>query len=266
MDHGFLENVAQENGLVGVSPYVKLAVGLGALLLALLSPNWITPLFLALTLGGAILLLARIEPGLYARLLAAPLGFAVLSVAAVVLVTGGGEVYWAWQPLQGIALSVSSGSLSQGALVFSRVLGGMSALFFIALTTPMTELFVVMQRCRVPTSLVNLAMFIYRSIFILADQVEQVMNAQRMRLGYSSPREAVASFGNLCGAAFIASWEAGEDLMRAMDARCYQGRFAMLGESRPLEIRHLATAGAYLLVASALLLATAHWAAPWGSV
>ena len=266
MNHGFLENVAQENGLVGVSPYVKLAVGLGAILLALLSPNWITPLFLAVTLGMAVLLLARIDPHLYAHLLLAPLSFAVFSVTAVILVTGGGAIFWAWQPVPGVLLSVTSGSLSQGALVFSRVLGGMSALFFIALTTPMTELFVVMQRCRVPLPLVNLAMFIYRSIFILADQVEQVMNAQRMRLGYSSPREAVASFGNLCGAAFIASWEAGEDLMRAMDARCYQGRFAMLGESQPLEIRHLATAGAYLLVASALLLATVPGALSWGGV
>jgi cobalt/nickel transport system permease protein len=266
MDHGFLENVAQENGLAGVSPYVKLAVGLGAILLALLSPTWTTPLFLAVTLGMAVLILARIDLHLYLHLLLAPLSFAIFSVTAVILVTGGGEVFWAWQPVPGVALSVTSGSLSQGALVFSRMLGGMSALFFIALTTPMTEIFVVMQRCRVPPVLLNLAMFIYRSIFILADQVEQVLSAQRMRLGYSSPREAVASFGNLCGAVFIASWEAGEDLMRAMDARCYDGRFAMLSESQPVEIRHLAAAATFLLVASGLLLASAPGALYGGGI
>ncbi|MDD1644817.1 MAG: cobalt ECF transporter T component CbiQ, partial [Methanomicrobiales archaeon] len=73
MDYGFLENVAQENGLIGVSPYVKLAVGLGALLLVLLSPTWVVPLLIALSLGIAVLLLARIDPHLYAHLLAAPL-------------------------------------------------------------------------------------------------------------------------------------------------------------------------------------------------
>jgi len=102
MDHGFLENVAQENGLAGVSPYVKLAVGLGAILLVLLSPTWVTPLFIAVSLGMAVLLLARIDPHLYVHLLAAPLLFAVLSVAAVVLVTGGGQVFWAWQPVFGL--------------------------------------------------------------------------------------------------------------------------------------------------------------------
>ncbi|MDD1660299.1 MAG: cobalt ECF transporter T component CbiQ [Methanomicrobiales archaeon] len=266
MDHGYLENVAQENGLVNVSPYVKLAVGLGAILLSLVSPNWITPLFLTLTLGGAILLLARIDPGLYARLLLAPLSFAVFSVTAVILVTGGGEVFWAWQPVPGVALSVTSRSVLQGMLVFSRMLGGMSALFFIALTTPLTELFMVMRQCRFPTTLLNLAMMVYRSIFILADQVDQVMSAQRMRLGYSSPREAVQSFGMLCGAAFIASWEAGEDLLRAMDARCYAGRFAMLSESQPVEAGPLAAATAYLLVGSGLLLATLPGALSWGGV
>jgi cobalt/nickel transport system permease protein len=266
MDHGFLENLAQENGLAGVSPYVKLAVGLGAILLTLLSPTWVIPLTIAVTLAIAVLLLARIDPHLYVHLLAAPLLFAVLSVAAVVLVTGGGVVFWSWEPVPGFALSITTGSISQGLLVFSRVLGGMSALFFIALTTPMTELFIVMQRCRVPLTLVNLTMFVYRSIFILSDQVEQVLAAQRMRLGYSSAREAVASFGNLCGASFIASWECGEDLIRAMDARCYDGRFAMLEESAPVQGRHLAAAGFYLLGISALLLFTAAGSVPGGPV
>ena len=256
MDYGFLENVAQENDLATVSPYVKLAVGLGALLLVLLSPAWTIPLLIALSLGIAVLVLARIDPHFYGHLLAAPLLFAVLSVAGVVLVTGGGEVLWSWQPVPGVALSLTTDSISRGLLVFSRILGGMSALIFIALTTPMTELFIVMRRCRVPMPLLTLSMFVYRSIFILTDQVDQVMSAQRMRLAYSSPREAVTSFGNLCGVSFMASWECGEDLNRAMDARCYDGRFAMLEESAPVRARHVAVAAAYLLAVAALLVVT----------
>ncbi|MDD1653950.1 MAG: energy-coupling factor transporter transmembrane protein EcfT, partial [Methanomicrobiales archaeon] len=72
----------------------------------------------------------------------------------------------------------------------------------------------------------------------------------------SAPREAVASFGNLCGASFMASWETGEDLIRAMDARCYDGQFAMLEESPPVRARHLAGAVVYLLVIAALLAVT----------
>jgi cobalt/nickel transport system permease protein len=67
------------------------------------------------------------------------------------------------------------------------------------------------------------------------DQVIQIYNAQVMRLGYSTWRESIHSFASLCGAAFIASWDAGEDLIRAMDARCYDGKFSLLGETRPVE-------------------------------
>jgi len=65
--------------------------------------------------------------------------------------------------------------------------------------------------------------------------VIQIYQAQVMRLGYSTYRESLHSFATLCGAAFIASWDAGEDLIQAMDARCYNGKFALLGESRPVE-------------------------------
>jgi cobalt/nickel transport system permease protein len=78
-------------------------------------------------------------------------------------------------------------------------------------------------------------MIIYRTIFIIVDQVKQIYNAQVMRLGYSTWRESIHSFASMCGAVFIASWNAGEDLIRAMDARCYDGKFALLGETRPVE-------------------------------
>jgi cobalt/nickel transport system permease protein len=115
------------------------------------------------------------------------------------------------------------------------VLGGMSAMCFISLTTPMTDIFSVLRRCKVPESVIDLMMIIYRTIFILMDQVIQIYNAQVMRLGYSTWGESLHSFSSLCGAAFIASWDSGEDLIRAMDARCYEGKFAMMGEHRPVE-------------------------------
>ena len=91
--------------------------------------------------------------------------------------------------------------------MFCRVIGGMSALIFIALTTPMTDLFVVMRQCRVPEVVLDLAMIIYRSIFMIMDQLVQTYQAQVMRLGYGSFRESIQSFAALCGSVFIASWE-----------------------------------------------------------
>jgi len=77
-----------------------------------------------------------------------------------------------------------------------------------------------------------------------------------MRLGYSSFRESIESFATLCGSVFIASWEAGEDLVRAMDARCYAGKFAILGETGPVNIPSLAAAGLFLLVSLGVVVIT----------
>jgi len=230
-----LEDIAQKNGLREVNAYLKLAAGLGAILLCLLSTSFIAPLFIAIILTGTILILARVDARTYAELFIVPFWFAIMSVAGIILITGGHDIFWHWDILPSFSLSITRESINQGVFVFCRVIGGMSAMCFIALTTPMTDIFIVFRRCWVPEIVVDLMMIIYRTIFILMDQVIQIYHAQVMRLGYSTGKESIHSFAYLCGAAFIASWDAGDDLIRAMDARCYDGKFALLGESRPVE-------------------------------
>ncbi|MDD1691841.1 MAG: cobalt ECF transporter T component CbiQ [Methanoregula sp.] len=251
-----LEDIAQKNGLREVNTYLKLAVGLGAILLCLLSTSYIPPLFIALLLTAAILILARVDAKTYAELFIVPLWFAVMSVAGIILISGGQDVFWSWNLMPSFSLSITRESINQGMFVFCRVIGGMSAMIFIALTTPMTDIFIVFRRSRVPEVVIDLMMIIYRTIFILIAQVIQIYNAQLMRLGYSTWRESINSFASLCGAAFIASWDAGEDLIRAMDARCYDGKFALLGENRPVERIPGLTVLVFLLLSAAVVIAS----------
>ena len=246
-----LEDVAQNNGLREVNTTVKLAAGLGAIILCLLSTGYLAPLFIALVLSGAVLLLARVDVKTYAELFLVPLWFALLSAIVIVLISGGEHVYWIWDPLPFLSLSITRESINTGFFILCRVIGGMSALLFIALTTPMTDLFAVMRKCRVPDFVIDLAMIIYRTIFILMDQVRQIYHAQVMRLGYSTWRESITTFASMCGAAFIASWDEGDDLIRAMDARCYDGKFALLGESRPAGFRSVASLCLFLIAGTA---------------
>jgi cobalt/nickel transport system permease protein len=230
-----LEDIAQKNGLRQVNTYLKLAAGIGAIFLCLLSTSYIPPLFIAFILTCGILFLARVDVKTYTELFIHPFWFAIMSVTGIVLVFGGETVFWSWDPLPWFSLSITRESINQGFFVFCRIIGGMSAVCFIALTTPMTDLFIVMRQCWIPEVVIDLAMIIYRTIFIILDQVKQIYNAQVMRLGYSTFQESIQSFASMCGAVFIASWNAGEDLIRAMDARCYDGKFALLGENRPVE-------------------------------
>ena len=248
-----LEDIAQTSGLRQVNTYLKLGTGIGAIILCLLSTSYIAPLFIALILTCGILFLARVDVKTYAELFIHPFWFAIMSVSGIVLVFGGATVFWSWNPLPWFSLSITRESINQGFFVFCRVIGGMSAMCFIALTTPMTDLFVIMRKCRIPEVVIDLTMIIYRTIFILMDQVKQIYNAQVMRLGYSTFRESIHSFASMCGAVFIASWNAGEDLIGAMDARCYDGRFALLGETRPVEYLPLFAVIVFLSLSSVVV-------------
>lgn len=250
----FLEDIAQTNGLREVNTYLKLVAGLGTILLCLLSSSYIAPLFIATVLSGAILFLARIDARTYGELFIVPFSFAVMSVAVIILLSGGSEVYWSWNPLSWFSLSITRESINEGFFLFCRVIGGMSALIFIAVTTPMTDLFVVMRQCRIPEVVLDLAMIIYRSIFMIMDQLVQTYQAQVMRLAYGSFRESIRSFATLCGSVFIASWDGGEDLIKAMDARCYTGKFAVLGETRPVELTSVLAVSAFLIMSSLVVI------------
>ncbi len=249
-----LEDIAQKNGLRDVNTNLKLATGLGAILLCLLSTSYIPPLFIALVLTSAILFLARVDARTYAELFIMPLWFAIMSVAGIILISGGQDVFWQWDILSSFSLSITRESINQGMLVFCRVLGGMSAMCFIALTSPMTSIFTAFRQYRFPEIIIELMMIIYRTIFILMDQVVQIYTAQVMRLGYSTIKESIHSCASLCGAAFIASWNAGEDLIQAMDARCYSGKFAVLGENRPVEKKPLLALVAFLSISTAIVI------------
>jgi cobalt/nickel transport system permease protein len=98
----------------------------------------------------------------------------------------------------------------------------------------------------VPTVLIDLAMLTYRFIFILIDEAGEIYRSQVMRLGYGRFRESVNSLGMLAGALFIRTWESGEALVMAMDARCYDGVLAVPEENQAVSGLSLALTLAYL--------------------
>jgi len=248
-----LDDFAQTNGLRGTSPGLKLFLGLASILLCVSSPGPVAPLLVAVSLSVAILALARIPPRVYARLLLIPVSFAVMSIAVILFITGSGTVLF---EVPGLPLAVTADGANLAVLLLARVFGGMCSLYFIALTTPMTEVFDIFRRLGVPTVLIDLAMLIYRFIFILIEEAGQIYRSQVMRLGYGRFRESVNSFGMLAGALFLRTWESGEALVLAMDARCYDGKLGIPGDARPISYPALAVALVYLGAVLAVSLKT----------
>lgn len=254
MEH-FLDDYAHTNGLRKLDTRVKLLLGVGCILIGIVSPTPHAPLFMGLTLGCVTVLLARIPAGIYLRLLAIPASFAATSCLVILLLSGGGAVIAEWTVL-GQSLVVTAESADLALLLLARTFGGMSALFFIALTTPTVELFGVMRGLHLPQEFIDLSMLIYRYIFILIGEAIAIRNAQVMRHGYTTFRRSLSSFSMLAAMLFLRSWEKGEDLLRAMDARCYDGKLSVIEQEGRIPTKALFAVITYLLACIAIMAAT----------
>ena len=195
----------------------------------------LTPLFLYLTV---LLALGRVPVRVIARYLLLACPFAVL--------VGGFNPLFDRQIIAHIGpLAVTGGWVSFISILIRLVLT-VSAVLLLLACTGYVGVCAALGKLGAPRLLTMQFMMLYRFIFILIEEAGQIYRSQVMRLGYGKFRESVRSFGMLAGALFIRTWESGEALVLAMDARCYDGRLAIPGETRPVSVPALALGLLYL--------------------
>ncbi len=243
--HDLLDDYAHNNSLRNVSPRLKLLIGLSSILICTFSASPLAPATIAISMSMITVLIAKIPARLYLRLLLLPLSFALFSSAAILFLQGG-------DPLLSInALGLDFVASREGAnlaiLLLSRTLGGMSALFFIAMTTPMIEIFSILKSLGIPAILIDLSMLIYRYIFVLLDQAVMINSAQTMRLGNSNLKTSLNSFSMLSSILFLRAWEQGERMMVAMDSRCYDGHLEVMEGEAPITPEGLTVGACYIM-------------------
>jgi len=226
-----LDEYAQKNALIEVSSQIKLLAGIGAILVCISSASPVAPLFIAASMAFITIVLARIPARLYLSLLMIPVSFALFSGLIILLMSGGGTALYSVN-IAGIPLSITTDSANLALMVITRTFGGMCSLYFIALTTPIIEVFAVLQQCRLPRGLLDLSMLIYHFIFILIGEAISIHTAQLLRHGYDSFKNSLHSFAMLGAMLFIRAWQQGEDLVVAMDSRCYDGKLELAGTAR----------------------------------
>ena len=186
----------------------------------------------ALTIGGAgIPLLA------YLRLLLFPAGFLLAGVASLVVSFGGGDIPLGTLPWVGLPVFLSEAGLVQAALVLARSLGAVSALYFLALTTPMTEIIGLLRRLRVPALLLELMVLAYRQIFVFLQIAREMRTAQASRLGYGS-------LGALGANLYLRAHQRSMLLHRSLVCRGYENDLRWLERDYPRSTRNLLLAAA----------------------
>lgn len=246
-----LDDYALMSPLRHINNWLKLAIVFFGLLVGVSSTSPLPPLFIALCMSSATVAFSRAPLKFYLKLLLAPAGFALTGVIIIAFFSGSGQELLSFE-LGGYPLAVRADGFELALLVLARSLSGMCCLYFLALTTPMIELFAVLKASRLPESLIELSMLIYRYIFVFLDMALSIKYAQTVRLGYSNFKRSLSSMGMLGSTLFIRSWEQGDKLFLAMNSRCYDGKMTLFEVHRPLRAAELLLTSAYFLSVLAL--------------
>ncbi len=201
----------------------KVGVGLGSLLLCLMTNRPLLLIFVLLSMVFSVIGAGGIKIRTYMSLFLIPAAFALMGCAAI-----GVEVSWE----AGLRLYTERARLLQALLIALRAFACVSCTYFFVLTTPVTEVIDLLVKCHMPAVLAELMHLVYRFIFILLKVYARMDVAARSRLGYRDYRTSLRSFG-LVGANLLGGTLKNVDqYYNAMLSRGYTGRLRLLQAER----------------------------------
>ena len=231
----------------------KVIFSMLCLLLCLILNNIYVSIAVILIMGYMTVVIGGLELDHYISMLLIPIVFLLFGSAAI-------AVGFSWNPVGQYNLNVfgwfyiycSQASLWKASGLIFKALGAVSALYMMTLTTPLSELIVVLRKAHIPKVIIELMNMIYRYIFIMLDTHSRMKNSAKARLGYVDFKTSCYSFGQVASNLLIVSLKRGTDYYNALESRCYNGDLQFLEEEKP--IRKTQVAGAAVVVALLILI------------
>lgn len=230
---------AYSNNLKTVHPAEKSLFTMISMVACLTATTVITPLIVLALMAGGIVLKAGIPTRVFVKLMLVPFSFLLISVLTIAFsVSTNPSGFWLAQTIHGLTIGIHYPDLITAVHIFLRSLGAVSCLYFLALTTPMTELITVLNKMKVPVIITELMVLIYRFIFVFMETATTIRRAQLSRSGYVSMKTSFRSlsllFSALLGKVFVKS----QELYNSMAARCYSGKIKVLTKKHPVSPRN----------------------------
>ncbi|NTW03429.1 MAG: cobalt ECF transporter T component CbiQ [Oscillochloris sp.] len=226
----FIDRYAYSNAVRLIDPAQKGGLALLVILLCLLLDRPLVGLLAVAWMLVLITCWAKLPFWVFARVLLAEGLFLLISVVGVavsisLVVPAPPVVAWLIGPFW---LSTSPVALESATRLLTRALGCASALNFLILTTPLTDLIEQMRRMRLPETLIDLMTIIYRMIFVLFESLQRMSTAQDARLGYRDAPRAMRSAALLGSQLFIDAYRRSQRMQVALESRGMDGALMVL--------------------------------------
>jgi cobalt/nickel transport system permease protein len=238
----------QDHFLLKVDARVKILSGLAALLMILSYNGSFFPV-VVMSFCLLLCLTMKIPPRNFFLRFSEPLFIAIVLVFIKMLFSG--EVrLWSFHFL-GWEITCSKDGLLDGLMISARIMGAVSVVSVIGFSTPFTDLVAGLAWFRVPQGFIEILVFAYRYIFLLFEDAMVIYNAQKNRLGYSSMRRGLSSFGVLAGSLIIKAFDSSQNTTSAMVRRGYDGSMPML-KQKPFRISEVSVSILFVFIMGVL--------------
>lgn len=235
LNEAFSDYFAQRiNYLTEVDTRVKMLFAAAAIIIVVSSRHPYAPL-IVFFLSLVFLLGVRIPPRIILLRLAAP-----LSIAGAILF------------MQIFFYGMAEG-LACGALIMAKVLGAVSLIIFLSMTTPVNKLLNAARWFKAPDTWIEIAMLSYRYSFVLLEDAITIRNAQKARLGYSSLARSLRSFGELMGSTVIRTYDRSIAVYESMTLRGYNGSMRNIAWEEELGIKDAIAVIVFIIILASLL-------------
>jgi cobalt/nickel transport system permease protein len=222
--HVVTEYFKHEHMLTKVDARVKLFAALTVLIMVLTNRGFIFPSLVTLF---CLFLCVRMRIPLRALALrfSEPLFIAAVVLLLKCLFSGKDALFSTH--LIGLTMVGHRDGLIEGLLIAGRIIGAVSVVAVLGFSTPFTEFMAGLSWFRVPKGFIEILMFAYRYIFVLFEDAQVIYIAQKNRLGYSTIKRGLSSFGTLAGTLTIKAFDHSQSTTVAMVQRGYDGNMPM---------------------------------------
>jgi cobalt/nickel transport system permease protein len=253
----FSDTYAYQSRLKSRDPLQKLFFAALILAVCLWANHGLVSVAVIVIMGGVTVIHGGTPLRFFIKLLLVPFSFLLIGVATIAIQwVSNPEGLWMALPVAGAWIGATPAGLNEALRLFLKALGAVSCLYFLSLSTPISDLLAALRRLRLPKLLVEMMGLIYRFIFVLLETAETIYHAQNCRLGYANLATGYRSLGTLISMLFIRSYRRSDELYTALEARGYEGELNVLEDTYQNHWSGyaLALAAALMLVMAALIL------------
>jgi cobalt/nickel transport system permease protein len=221
----FTEQVRHEHILTRVDARVKLVLALALLAMVLSYRSFLFPAAIAV-LCLSLILTMKVPVRIIILRFSEPLVIALVLLILKFFFSGNEPLFSA--SVLGFNIVGHRDGLMEGLMIAGRIMAAVSIVALVGFATPFTEFMAGLSWLRMPKGFIEILMFAYRYIFVLADDAAVIYSAQKNRLGYSSIRRGLSSFGVLAGSLTLKAFDHSQNTTVAMMQRGYDGNMPLL--------------------------------------